>query len=165
MKSSSESWQSISIEDGIERAYQRLLELDQDENNRLAAIAARHQASAGPSYQQNNPPHHPRPGAPNSQPSNNGRPQNRQPENRYASTRGVTTTPEANMEIDEEDVLEIDLEEEVMNFPIPKNVKKVRGFLGVTSWLRRFIPKLAEKSEPLYQLTSKNQKFIWLSIH
>jgi hypothetical protein len=55
--------------------------------------------------------------------------------------------------------------EQIMDFPTPKNVKKVRGFLGVTSWLRRFIPKLAEKSEPLYQLTSKNQKFVWLPIH
>lgn len=49
----------------------------------------------------------------------------------------------------------------VQEWPVPKNVKDVRSFLGLTSYYRRFIHHYAEKAKPLHQLTEKNKQFIW----
>jgi hypothetical protein len=54
---------------------------------------------------------------------------------------------------------------QIMNYPVPRNIKTTRGFLGITSWLRRFIPHLAEMSNDLHQLTSEKSKFTWLEKH
>ena len=50
---------------------------------------------------------------------------------------------------------------EIANFPQPKTPKQVRSFLGMTSWLRKFIPHHSQKAKPLYTLTKKDQKFVW----
>lgn len=51
--------------------------------------------------------------------------------------------------------------EAVANFPRPKTVKQLRGFLSLLSWMRRFIPNLAEKSAPLTQMLKKGERIIW----
>jgi hypothetical protein len=42
--------------------------------------------------------------------------------------------------------------EAVLKFPVPKNVKEVRSFLGLALFYRRLIPKFAEIAKPLTEL-------------
>lgn len=49
----------------------------------------------------------------------------------------------------------------VRDFPRPTTLKKLRGFLSLLSWFRRFIPNLSERAAPLYEMTQKNIAFIW----
>ena len=52
--------------------------------------------------------------------------------------------------------------EPINNYPVPRNLKALRRFLGTSSWYRRFIPNYATIAEPLTNLTKKNQKYEWL---
>ena len=49
----------------------------------------------------------------------------------------------------------------VEKFPRPDSVKKLRSFLGLTSYYRRFIPAYARIATPLYELTKKGVPFEW----
>lgn len=49
----------------------------------------------------------------------------------------------------------------IKEFPIPKNQKCVRQFLGKINFYHEYIPKSAIILEPLHALLRKNQKFIW----
>jgi hypothetical protein len=49
----------------------------------------------------------------------------------------------------------------VRDWPIPKSIKEVRSFLGLTSYYRKFILKYADKSKPLHKITEKSQKCVW----
>ncbi|UYV81480.1 hypothetical protein LAZ67_20001324, partial [Cordylochernes scorpioides] len=49
--------------------------------------------------------------------------------------------------------------EAVKEFPIPKNVKQVRSFLGLCGYYRRFIKNFSKISKPLTCLTEKYKKF------
>lgn len=49
--------------------------------------------------------------------------------------------------------------EAVYNFPIPKNVREVRGFVGLCSYFRKFIEKFAVMAKPLYDLLRKDVTF------
>lgn len=49
----------------------------------------------------------------------------------------------------------------IKDFPLPKNPKNVRQFLGKINFYHEYIPKSAIILEPLHQLLRKNQKFIW----
>jgi hypothetical protein len=64
-----------------------------------------------------------------------------------ASIEGISASP--------------DKVEAVTNFPVPKNVKEVRSFLGLASFYRRLIPKFAEIAKPLTELTRKDSPFKW----
>ena len=44
--------------------------------------------------------------------------------------------------------------EAVRNWPAPKTVTEIRGFLGFTNQYRKFIPKYAQKAAPLNELIS-----------
>ena len=52
--------------------------------------------------------------------------------------------------------------EPIKNYPVLRNLKALRRFLGTSSWYRRFIPNYATIAEPLTNLTKKNQKYEWL---
>lgn len=49
----------------------------------------------------------------------------------------------------------------VKKFPIPKDVKRVRQFLGFVNYYRRFIKNLAEITKPMTILLQKDRPFIW----
>lgn len=47
----------------------------------------------------------------------------------------------------------------------PTNVSEVRSLLGCFGYLRQFIPKYAQLSEPINQLLRKGTKFRWTEVH
>ncbi|XP_017797025.1 PREDICTED: uncharacterized protein LOC108578250 [Habropoda laboriosa] len=49
----------------------------------------------------------------------------------------------------------------VKNFPVPKDAKGVRQFLGLAGYYRRFIPKFADIAKSLTLLLKKDIKFEW----
>ncbi len=51
--------------------------------------------------------------------------------------------------------------EAVKDFPLPKTVREVRRFLGLTGYYRRFIKNFSIKAKPLSDLTKKMVPFHW----
>ena len=49
----------------------------------------------------------------------------------------------------------------VKNFPVPRNAKEVRSFLGLASFYRRLVPKFAQIAKPLTELLRKHMPFAW----
>ena len=49
----------------------------------------------------------------------------------------------------------------IKNMPAPKDVIEIKQFLGLTGYYRKFIPRFADISRPLTQLTKKEMKFMW----
>lgn len=52
----------------------------------------------------------------------------------------------------------------IENFPIPKNCKDIKGFLGLAGYYRRFIPNFSSLSQPLTKLLKKDVPFHWTSL-
>jgi hypothetical protein len=46
-------------------------------------------------------------------------------------------------------------------YPVPKNAKQTKRFLGMSSYYRKFIPNYSKITEPINRLLKKNCKFIW----
>lgn len=55
--------------------------------------------------------------------------------------------------------------EAIKKFPIPKKVKDVRSFIGLTSYYRKYILNFAKIASPLTDLTKKENKFNWGENH
>ena len=51
--------------------------------------------------------------------------------------------------------------QKVKDFPIPTDVTKLKQFLGLASYYRRFIPGFAKLAHPLHSLTKKGVDFHW----
>ena len=49
----------------------------------------------------------------------------------------------------------------VKEWPVPKSVKAVRSFLGLTGYYRRFVKDYAKVASPLIALTQKAAVFKW----
>ena len=53
--------------------------------------------------------------------------------------------------------------EAIRDLPEPKSVREIRGFIGMCSNYRRFVPNFSKIAEPLIDLTKKYARFKWLS--
>ncbi|KAG2019712.1 reverse transcriptase-RNase H-integrase [Coprinopsis cinerea AmutBmut pab1-1] len=51
--------------------------------------------------------------------------------------------------------------EAVRNWPVPRNLRAVRGFLGFANFYRRFIKDFATIARPLNDLTKKDIPWQW----
>ena len=51
--------------------------------------------------------------------------------------------------------------EPVVNYPVPKNLKHLRRFMGMASWYRKFLADIATIAEPLTSLTKKDRRYEW----
>ena len=51
--------------------------------------------------------------------------------------------------------------QDIVNFPIPKTISQLRGFLGLASFYRRFVPSFANISRPLVNLLKKGAYLKW----
>jgi len=51
--------------------------------------------------------------------------------------------------------------EGVLGWPVPKTVKDIRKFLGLTNYYRRFIKDFAQVARPMNVLTRKDEKWQW----
>ena len=51
--------------------------------------------------------------------------------------------------------------EAIQNFPLPKNIRQLRGFLGLVGYYRRFIPQFAQHAKSLTALLKKKAPFKW----
>lgn len=51
--------------------------------------------------------------------------------------------------------------EAVRNWPTPKNLREVRGFLGFANFYQRFIKDFSKIARPLNNLTKKETPFHW----
>jgi hypothetical protein len=49
----------------------------------------------------------------------------------------------------------------VQEWPVPRNVRDVRSFIGLTSYYRKFVKGFADIARPLHKLMSKNAVFKW----
>lgn len=51
----------------------------------------------------------------------------------------------------------------VRDFPVPRNPKNIKQFLGLAGCYRRFIPNFSLTASPLSKLLKKNTPFTWTS--
>lgn len=54
--------------------------------------------------------------------------------------------------------------EAVDKFPVPKNPKNIKQFLGLAGYYRRFIPNFSKVAKPLTDLLKKDIKFQWTDL-
>ena len=61
------------------------------------------------------------------------------------------------------DCIKVDLSktDAVKSFPVPKNQKELRSFLGLCNYFRRFVKRYGKITSPLNALLSKDVKFTW----
>ena len=49
----------------------------------------------------------------------------------------------------------------VRDYPVPKNLRELRGFLGLASYYRKFIEKFSSIAKPMNQLLKKDKDYQW----
>ena len=55
--------------------------------------------------------------------------------------------------------------EAIRNMSVPKSVKEVRSFLGLTNYVSRFVPNYSDITKPLRDLTKKETQWAWTDEH
>jgi 8-oxo-dGTP pyrophosphatase MutT (NUDIX family)/predicted aspartyl protease len=54
--------------------------------------------------------------------------------------------------------------DKMVNYPEPKNIRELRGVLGLFSYYRRFIKDFAQLADPLYKLLKKDTVYEWTDL-
>ena len=49
----------------------------------------------------------------------------------------------------------------IVNYPVPKNIRELRGVLGLFSYYRRFIKDFSKRADSLYELLKKEVEYKW----
>ena len=49
----------------------------------------------------------------------------------------------------------------ITQYPVPRKLKDLRAFLGLSGYYRKFVQNYAKIAAPLYALTKKNFEFVW----
>jgi len=49
----------------------------------------------------------------------------------------------------------------IINYPVPDSIKKIKSFLGLIGYYRKFINDFSKIAKPLTNLLKQNQPFIW----
>ena len=49
----------------------------------------------------------------------------------------------------------------LLNYPMPTNIRQLRGFLGIVNWYERIMKHCAELKVPLLKLLRKKQRWLW----
>ena len=49
----------------------------------------------------------------------------------------------------------------VKDWPIPKNVREIKSFVGLAGYYRRFVQDFSRIAAPLTKLTRKGVKYVW----
>ena len=65
----------------------------------------------------------------------------------WSCEQGVSTDPKKIKDVEE--------------WPVPRNVKEVRSFLGLCSYYRKFVNQFSTIAKPLHRLTEKSVEFHW----
>ena len=53
----------------------------------------------------------------------------------------------------------------IRDMPVPTDVKSLKRFLGMVTYLAKFLPNLSSVCEPLRRLELKDAEWCWLSVH
>ena len=53
----------------------------------------------------------------------------------------------------------------IRDMPVPTDVKSLKRFLGMVTYLAKFLPNLSSLCEPLRQLERKDADWCWLPLH
>jgi hypothetical protein len=51
--------------------------------------------------------------------------------------------------------------ESIESFPRPKTAKRLKSFLGLAGYYRRFIPQFSKVAAPLHKLLKKDVQYVW----
>ena len=49
--------------------------------------------------------------------------------------------------------------DKIVNYPVPKNIRELRGILGLFSYYRRFIKDFSKKADSLHELLKKETAY------
>lgn len=53
----------------------------------------------------------------------------------------------------------------IEEYPVPKNVKALKRYLGLMNWFKKYIPQYSAVANPLYKLLRQGVKFSWQTEH
>lgn len=55
--------------------------------------------------------------------------------------------------------------ETIINMPSPTDVTSLKRFLGMVSYLQKFLPNISQRTESLRMLERKDQPWMWNNTH